>query len=63
MEFNVALRQPAQKSVGSLEPSHLWVLGLALDDEGSLIAPARRPYSYLADCECPDDCPRDHENE
>jgi hypothetical protein len=21
------------------------------------------PYSYLAECECPDDCLRDHENE
>jgi hypothetical protein len=63
MELKVDLRQPVEKSAGSLRPSHLWVPGLALDDEGSLVAPGRRHDSYLAECECPNDCLRDHENE
>lgn len=63
MELELDLQQPNEKTVGSLEPSHLWVLGLALDNAGSLVGPGLRPYSYWAECECPDDCPRDHENE
>jgi hypothetical protein len=63
MDLKVVQRQPSATPVRSLEPSHLWVLGLALDDEGSLVGPGRREDSYWADCECPDDCLRDHENE
>ncbi len=63
MELMVDLRQPVQETVGSLEPSHLWVLGLALDDQGTLVGLGTRQYSFWADCECPDDCLRDHENE
>jgi hypothetical protein len=63
MNLKVDLRQQLRESVGSLEPSHLWVLGLSVDDDGSLVGPGRRPYSYWADCECPGDCLRDHENE
>lgn len=63
MDLKVDLRQPVKETVGSLEPSHLWVLGLAVGDDGSLVGPGRRQYSYWTDCECPDDCLRDHENE
>jgi hypothetical protein len=63
MELNADLRPPAQKAIASLEPSHLWVLGLAVDDDGSLAGPGSRGVSLLAECECPDNCPRDHENE
>jgi hypothetical protein len=63
MELNVDLRPPAQKAFASLEPSHLWVLGLAVDDDGSLVGPDSRRVSHWAECECPDNCPRDHENE
>ena len=63
MELKVDLQHQVENTVGSLEPSHLWVLGLALDDEGSLIGPGLRPYSYWAECDCPDDCLRDHGNE
>lgn len=63
MELEMDLRQPIEQTVGSLEPSHLWVLGLALDDDGSIVGPGRRRYSDWAECECPDDCLRDHENE
>ena len=63
MDLKIDLRQPVKATVGSLEPSHLWVLGLAVDEDGSLVGPGRRQYSYWAECECPDDCLRDHENE
>lgn len=63
MELKMDLRQPVAPTVGSLEPSHLWVLGLALDDDGSIAGPGRRRYSDWTECECPDDCLRDHENE
>ena len=63
MELNANLRPPTQKPFASLEPSHLWVLGLAVDDDGSLVGAGSGPDSHWADCECPDNCPRDHENE
>jgi hypothetical protein len=63
MDLNADLRQPAQKAIVSLEPSHLWVVGLAVDDDGSLVGPGSRRDSFWAECECPDDCLRDHENE
>ena len=55
--------EPAHTSVASPEPSKPWVLGPATDDEGSRIGPQTRPSSFWAECECPDDCPRDHDNE
>jgi hypothetical protein len=63
MELKDDPGQRTAPTVGSLEPSHLWVLGLDRDDAGPPIEEARRPYSYLAECDCPDDCPRDHANE
>jgi len=63
MELNADLRPSAQKAIASLEPSHLWVLGLAVDDDGSLAEPGSRRDSVWVECECPDNCPRDHENE
>ena len=63
MNLNVDPGQPVNETVGSLEPSHLWVLGLAVDDDGSLVGAGRRQDSSWAECECPDDCLRDHENE
>ena len=63
MNLQLDQRQPMKQAIGSLEPSHLWVLGLAVDDDGSLVGPNGRQPSYWAECECPDDCPRDHENE
>jgi hypothetical protein len=63
VELNVDIRQPIAGTISSLEPSHLWVLGLARDDASSPVEPVRPRYSFLADCECPDACMRDHENE
>ena len=63
MQLTVDVRQPTQQTAGSPEPTHPWILGLiAVDDETSA-APAGRPYSFLSECECPDDCLRDHESE
>ncbi len=63
MGLDVDLRQPVEEIDGSLQPSRPWPLGLAVDDGRSLAGPRRPQYSYWAECECPDDCPRDHENE
>lgn len=56
-------RQPVRQTIGSVEPSPRWNLGPAADDGGPLAEPALRKNSYLSECECPDDCLRDHENE
>lgn len=63
MELRVDQWRPGLKTVTSLESSHLWVLGLAVDDDGSLVGPGRRQDTGWTECECPDDCLRDHENE
>ncbi len=63
MEIKVVQPQPSVAQLGILEPSHLWVLGLTLDEDGAVVGPGRREYSYWAECECPGDCLRDHENE
>ena len=63
MELKVEQGQRTAPTVGSLEPTHLWVLGLDRDDVGPRSEDAGRPYSFLAECDCPDDCPRDHANE
>ena len=62
MEPRVELRQPIE-IVGSLETSHVWVTGVAPDNEAFRVEPQLHPYSYWAECECPGDCLRDHENE
>jgi hypothetical protein len=62
MQLNFDVHPSTRPSAGSAEPSDGWVLGLAAED--SQPAMSRTPlYSFLADCECPDDCLRDHENE
>jgi hypothetical protein len=62
----------ASMRLDELEPSHLWVLGMAVDrptrPARRLPArPARRETTILpawaAECTCPDWCPRDHANE
>ena len=56
-------RQPVQQAAGSADPRHPWMLGSAAVEDGPLAKAALRPYSYRSECECPDDCLRDHENE
>jgi hypothetical protein len=63
MQPNVDTRQPIQRPTGSPEPSHPWLLGLIAGDDDTPGAPGGRPYSFLSECECPDDCLRDHDSE
>jgi len=63
MDPQMDLFQPPQKIVGPLPPAHLWVLDQPLDHDGTPVEPGSSEPSSRAACECPDDCPRDHENE
>jgi hypothetical protein len=63
MQLNVDVQQPARQTAGSAESPQPWIRGVYLVDDGPSAAPAERPYSFLADCECPADCLRDHDNE
>ncbi len=55
--------QPVQHASSSAEPSPPWILGLVAVDDGPFAKPALPPYGYRSECECPDDCLWDHENE
>ncbi len=48
---------------GSPEQSQPWILGLIDVRDDGRAAHGGRPYSFLSECECPDDCLRDHESE
>lgn len=62
MQLNFDVQPSIGPSARSAEPAGVWLLGLATDDSEPALS--RTPlYSFLADCECPDDCLRDHENE
>jgi hypothetical protein len=63
MQLTVDVRQPIQQGAGSPEPSHPWILGLIAVDGDTPAAAGGRPYSFLSECECPDDCLRDHDSE
>ena len=63
MLLTADLRQPVPEPDASLEPSPGPEIARVADGDGSPVAPETRPYSFSADCECPDDCLRDHENE
>jgi hypothetical protein len=61
--MNLDVDRSAKESVGVLPRSDGWALSRAADDDRSLVRPRTVPYSHLTECECPDDCLRDHENE
>ena len=63
MEIKVDGQHQFETTVGSLDPSRPWALGPAVDEDSSIVEPGWRQSSYWAECECPDDCLRDHENE
>ena len=63
MQLTVDTRQPNRQTPGSPEPSRPWILGLIAVDDDTRAMPGARPYSFLSECECPDDCLRDHETE
>jgi hypothetical protein len=46
-----------------LDPRRLRVLGLAVERDRTIGGPELPRFSFWAECECPGDCNRDHENE
>ena len=63
MELIVEARHPAREPATSLDRSRDREAARVVDEAGSLGGPGTRPYSFVAECECPDDCLRDHANE
>jgi hypothetical protein len=68
MDLKVNIRQTVKATVDRLEPSRPWAPALAVHEGGSPGGPGTRQsgmrqYSYWAECGCPGDCLRDHENE
>jgi hypothetical protein len=53
---------PTRQVATTVEPSRAWILGLAVESDGSVSGPgAERTFEWPS-CECPDDCGIDHEN-
>jgi hypothetical protein len=46
-----------------IDPSHAWVLGLAVACDGTVSGPGLASAPEWTECTCPAFCPRDHENE
>ena len=63
MNISVARTQPGSQGVASAVLSRLKSLVSATTDRDGLDWTDARPYSFQSECECPDDCLRDHENE
>ena len=63
MQLTVDVRQPIQQTAATQDSSRRWILDPFAADEDGGARTSGRPYSFFADCECPDDCLRDHENE
>jgi hypothetical protein len=63
MQYTVDLRQSIPQVLGSPKPSYLWLSGPTEADDGQVAVLQAQPYSFMSECQCPDDCPRDHENE
>jgi hypothetical protein len=63
MNIALALPESRRQSVGSVVLSRLRILVATATDRDTTADVEPRPYSFLSECECPDDCLRDHENE
>lgn len=63
MKIHLRIRQPIDQTARSLELMRRWNLGLDAVDGEAVIQPAVPLYRYMSECECPFDCPRDHEND
>lgn len=65
MNMNPALTLPKapKQTLGSIVLSGLQSLVAGPADRARTRKAEPRPYSFLSECECPDDCLRDHENE
>ncbi len=61
MDLTIDMRQQPPQS--GFQPWRTWNAGLAEVRSGSLTVPDGVPSSAIAECECPDDCLRDHEND
>jgi hypothetical protein len=63
MVLGVDLRHPVPEPDPSVEPSRKRENPMGVGAETSPTKTGTPRYSFWADCECPDDCLRDHENE
>jgi hypothetical protein len=63
MELSLDQPRPALPPVASREPSPSQRVRRVTEGHESPVEPATRRYSFWTDCECPDDCLRDHANE
>jgi hypothetical protein len=63
MRLNVDVPQPNQWILRSAELARPWILGLIAVRGGRSTKPADGSDSFLSECECPENCLRDHENE
>lgn len=59
----LALPQTPRQSFVSAALSRLKSLVSSTSGDEVRTEQEMRPYSFLAECDCPDDCLRDHENE
>jgi hypothetical protein len=63
MNISIALPQSSSQSVVSAVLTRLKGLVSAPTDREGIGSTDPRPCSFLSECECPDNCLRDHENE
>ena len=63
MQLTVEVNQSTAPTASPAEPSRGLIFGPFAADDGPRLEPARRPYSFTSECECPYDCLRDHDNE
>lgn len=63
MQFTVDVHRSIRQTERSSDASPGWTVGPPSADDARLARPRPQAYSFLSDCECPDDCLRDHENE
>ncbi len=63
MEYTPDPRHPVPTPFAMATPAHGLDTGRTADDERTSVGGGTYPYSFWADCECPDDCSRDHSNE
>ena len=62
-QLTMDIHRSSGQTARSGEASPGWVLGPTVADEARLSIQRPQAYSFLSECECPDDCLRDHENE
>jgi hypothetical protein len=63
MNIPMAFPESRKQSVASVVLSRLRILVATVTYRDTTADVEPRPYSFQTECECPDDCPRDHENE